>query len=271
MTTPTQLIEQLVGALENHSGNYKLTNTEAQLKAAILTAARAYLEQTQASEPAFNPDWSLLEAAQESLREHMAMVKATEPAPSTAGERAEVVANLLMYAGDNGYGHIDYADTMRHAAALLQSTAAQTERVEPTAPKFFCGVDINDGILSVSVLQRCPDGVAELVHLEEMTLPPTEPRQAVPEASKQGWLPIESAPKDGTTIDLWHEEFGREADCYWGLPIHSCGEAGRLCDDEFHDLEPQWINTFNSPAFPESEYTHWMPLPAAPSTGEQTP
>jgi hypothetical protein len=81
------------------------------------------------------------------------------------------------------------------------------------------------------------------------------------------WLPIESAPKDGTTIDLWHEEFGREADCYWGLPIHSCGEAGSLCDDEFHELNPQWINTFNSPAFPENEYTHWMPPPPAP-TGE---
>jgi len=79
-----------------------------------------------------------------------------------------------------------------------------------------------------------------------------------------GWLPIESAPKGGTTIDLWHAEFGREAECYWGLPIHSCGEAGSLCDDEFHDLEPQWINTFNSPAFPESEYTHWMPLPQPP-------
>lgn len=89
------------------------------------------------------------------------------------------------------------------------------------------------------------------------------------QASVSGWLPIESAPKDGTTIDLWHEEFGREADCYWGLPIHSCGEAGRLCDDEFHDLKPQWINTFNAPAFPEAEYSHWRlppppPLAAAP-------
>jgi len=36
-------------------------------------------------------------------------------------ELEEVIADLLMYAGDNGYSHIDYADTMRHAAALLQS------------------------------------------------------------------------------------------------------------------------------------------------------
>ena len=36
---------------------------------------------------------------------------------------AEVIADLLMYAGDNGYSHIDYADTMRHAAALLSAPA----------------------------------------------------------------------------------------------------------------------------------------------------
>jgi len=37
--------------------------------------------------------------------------------------KEQVVEDLLMYAGDNGYSHIDYADTMRHAAALLQSPA----------------------------------------------------------------------------------------------------------------------------------------------------
>ncbi|OYQ41056.1 hypothetical protein CHU94_08060 [Rhodoferax sp. TH121] len=50
-----------------------------------------------------------------------------EPAPSTAGERAEVIEDLLMYAGDNGYSHIDYADTMRHAAALLSAPALPPE------------------------------------------------------------------------------------------------------------------------------------------------
>ena len=38
--------------------------------------------------------------------------------------KEQVVEDLLMYAGDNGYSHIDYADTMRHAAALLQSEPA---------------------------------------------------------------------------------------------------------------------------------------------------
>lgn len=47
----------------------------------------------------------------------------TRQKSDSAKELEEVIADLLMYAGDNGYGHIDYADTMRHAAALLQSTA----------------------------------------------------------------------------------------------------------------------------------------------------
>jgi hypothetical protein len=45
----------------------------------------------------------------------------TKQKSDVAKER--VVDLLLEYAGDNGYSHIDYADTMRHAAALLQSTA----------------------------------------------------------------------------------------------------------------------------------------------------
>lgn len=47
----------------------------------------------------------------------------TRQKSDSAKELEEVIADLLMYAGDNGYSHIDYADTMRHAAALLQSAA----------------------------------------------------------------------------------------------------------------------------------------------------
>ena len=47
----------------------------------------------------------------------------TRQRSDSAKELEEVIADLLMYAGDNGYSHIDYADTMRHAAALLQSAA----------------------------------------------------------------------------------------------------------------------------------------------------
>ncbi len=71
------------------------------------------------------------------------------------------------------------------------------------------------------------------------------------------WKPIESAPKDGTTILLyypnegsvitsgWWEETPREWDKDWGewkiakLPSHGCG----CCSDD------------------NSEPTHWMELP----------
>lgn len=91
--------------------------------------------------------------------------------------------------------------------------------------------------------------------------------QAVP----QGWQPIETAPKDGTVIDLWHEEFGREADCYWGLPHHCCGEMGSLCDSDWHSLEPGWVGTFNEIMSPANAYTHWMPLPPAPDADPTPP
>jgi hypothetical protein len=78
------------------------------------------------------------------------------------------------------------------------------------------------------------------------------------------WQPIETVPKDGTTVDLWHDEFGRHADCYWGLPHHECGEAGRYCDSDWHDTPEGWVDgAFNQSTF-EDGFTHWMPLPPPP-------
>lgn len=64
------------------------------------------------------------------------------------------------------------------------------------------------------------------------------------------WLPIETAPKDGTTIDLWTKYLQRVADAKW--------------------MNGRWVvwgtNGFESPdweaVFPEP--THWMPLPNPP-------
>ena len=96
-------------------------------------------------------------------------------------------------------------------------------------------------------------------------------RAALAQQEAQGWQPIETAPKDGTVIDLWHEEFGREADCYWGLPHHCCGEMGSLCDSDWHSLEPGWVGTCNEIMSPANAYTHWMPLPPAPDADPTPP
>lgn len=59
----------------------------------------------------------------------------TRQKSDSAKELEEVIADLLMYAGDNGYSHIDYADTMRHAAALLQSPALPAREHAPSTSK----------------------------------------------------------------------------------------------------------------------------------------
>lgn len=78
------------------------------------------------------------------------------------------------------------------------------------------------------------------------------------------WQPIQTAPKDGTVIDLFvGGEFpGRYADCYWGKPEHCCGEMGQYCDSDWHSAKPGWVTDFND--FLGEEPTHWMPVPAAP-------
>lgn len=88
-------------------------------------------------------------------------------------------------------------------------------------------------------------------------------------ASKQKWSPIESAPKDGTEIDLWVPNIhgGRRwTDCFWGKPDHSCGEAGPYCDSDWHSEKPGWVDGV-FPEFVGDPPTHWMPIPEAPSVG----
>jgi hypothetical protein len=68
------------------------------------------------------------------------------------------------------------------------------------------------------------------------------------------WQPIETAPKDGTYIDLWADNF-RFADAFWFDP---------KTDDRWHGIEEGWV--FHSEGF---EYvwvtpTHWMPIPGNP-------
>lgn len=81
-----------------------------------------------------------------------------------------------------------------------------------------------------------------------------------------GWQPIESAPKDGTVVDLWlgnDEDPHRRTDCYWGRPYHSCGEAGQYCDScpPDHDM---WCDPMTGGYEEELQPTHWMHPAASP-------
>lgn len=67
------------------------------------------------------------------------------------------------------HGHYE---TMFHVVhkAIERAALQSAQPVEASQPKFFVGTDMQDGVLTVSVLQREPDGVAVLVHHEEITV-----------------------------------------------------------------------------------------------------
>lgn len=81
--------------------------------------------------------------------------------------------------------------------------------------------------------------------------------------TRSPWQPIETAPKDGTTIDLWIN--GRRwPDCFWGKPDHDCAEAGQYCDSDWHRAEPGWVDQI-FPDFISGKPSHWMLAPDGPS------
>lgn len=104
------------------------------------------------------------------------------------------------------------------------------------------------------------------------------------------WQPIETAPKDGTTIDLWMVDEGgqsfREAGAYWVVGARErqvrYRPDGTLVelyikrdgwfapnhdydgDDGFADI-PRWFNEHpNQMRWVGRSPTHWMPLPEPP-------
>lgn len=87
--------------------------------------------------------------------------------------------------------------------------------------------------------------------------------------ARMEWRDIESAPKDGTTIDVWRD--GIRETVYWGFPPHCCGEMGQYCDSDWHSIkQPGWVcATFGEFVGGKHDpFTHWMPLPPAPEAGQ---
>jgi hypothetical protein len=81
------------------------------------------------------------------------------------------------------------------------------------------------------------------------------------------WQPIETAPKDGTAIDVWcptgiGEGGYRICDAFFGKPYHEC--ISQYCDSCPPDRTvKKWREPLGSePIKP----THWMPLPKPPET-----
>jgi hypothetical protein len=111
------------------------------------------------------------------------------------------------------------------------------------------------------------DEAAEVIR--EVARQNPDAARAVIAAMQPGWRDMESAPKDGTVIDVWRSEGGRET-VFWGYPSHSCGEMGSYCDSDWHAIRtPGWVCV----AFNEfvggnhNPFTHWQPRPAPPGVG----
>ncbi|KAB2792563.1 hypothetical protein F9K96_05315 [Brucella anthropi] len=69
-----------------------------------------------------------------------------------------------------------------------------------------------------------------------------------------GWQQIESAPRDGTVIQAWHQ-------------VHKCPVSVLWKDGGFPygGERLNWYERSYTTAWPERAFTHWRPLPSAPS------
>ena len=70
----------------------------------------------------------------------------------------------------------------------------------------------------------------------------------------RGWQPIETAPKDGTNIDILINGMSRIPEVYWGE------------FDGYKAPISAWLDGFDNPVVGllANEITHWMPIPEAP-------
>jgi hypothetical protein len=118
-----------------------------------------------------------------------------------------------------------------------------------------------------------------IVEIEKLTAERDAALQSLAAARAETWMPIETAPKDGTPIfvlskedDLTDEYHGsvkrlpRAHIANWS-PDGWCAEDGKFCDENeigavFHQDTGIWSS--GGGWFEDDEVTHWQPLPEPP-------
>lgn len=87
----------------------------------------------------------------------------------------------------------------------------------------------------------------------------------------KGWWPIEAAPLDGTTIDLWVSGWSEDwlgskkparriANCYWDEPQDGHDARWRI-----RDLDGEGIAWSAEDEMRGQRATHWRSIPSGPS------
>ena len=141
-------------------------------------------------------------------------------------------------------GHVHPAKA-RLFSALSQGTSSERAQVLEEARAI---VDKYDALVKNSKYRQAK------IHLEVNGLSFIRALSSQPVAD--GWLPIETAPKDGSFIDLWHVNNTRVPKCRWftnssGYTAWHVQQGGRACNMGGDQM-----------------FTHWRPLPASPGASE---
>jgi hypothetical protein len=165
------------------------------------------------------------------------------------------------------------------ALARALAAAHVTRSAEPGAidEDWIRGL-IGEAVVMAEDQEREDESDEEICRIAESVLNAILPYLRAQPQAREGaqpvaWRSIGGAPKDGTTIDVWRVEGGRET-VFWGYPHHECGEMGSLCDSDWHSLkEPGWVcATFNEfIGGKHNPFTHWKPVDGGPSADSAHP
>jgi hypothetical protein len=177
-----------------------------------------------------------------------AMLAASPAAPAQSGEPVEAdvvpneIAELLAEPCWN-LSRRDVSDLLKRIGSILY-TAPQ-----PSQPAQSCG-DAEQAAYSAPFTADMPHCCGN----PDTCNDPCDPRASEQADGRDAWQPIETASKDGTEVWAFN---GEQARMLW-----SEGQERALW---------AWADQLLADADPEPEQpTHWMPLPAAPSTGDQS-